>query len=228
MVIITLTLFCILLWQKNRNKKNLLCLHEALDKLSALRWSLHYENEQDSEHNTRNVKFPIFSPVISETGAFQPKIEFIAASASLSKTEQLLQLKKQLRNELLLLADENSERPSVSDIILSSAACAGLREYLERDMPVPENSTLWEELEATVSLASVHFRERINLLTGGKLKLGDYHTVLLLKCGFTPTQISKLLGRAKSSIGSKRESLSVKLFGEKLDLKTTDKLIRLL
>ncbi|MDE6670076.1 MAG: hypothetical protein K2K26_10415, partial [Muribaculaceae bacterium] len=149
-IILALGLFCIILYQKNRNKKNLLCLREALDKLSALRWSLHYESEQDSEHNTRNVKSPISSPVISENGVSQPKIEFIATSASLSKTEQLMQLKKQLCNELLLLADENNERPSVSDIILSSAACAGLREYLERDMPVPENSALWEELEETV------------------------------------------------------------------------------
>ncbi|MDE6668171.1 MAG: hypothetical protein K2K26_00650, partial [Muribaculaceae bacterium] len=193
-LILLLLLIVVVLYQKNRNRKNLLRLHDALDRISLLRYSL------DSK------EICLEAPVSNSQTSEIKRID-----SPLSETEQLRILKERLRKELMSLADKGGGRTSVSDIILSSAACAGLREYLERDMPVPENSALWEELEETVALASVHFRDRINLLTGDKLKPGDYHTVLLLKCGFTPTQISKLLGRAKSSIGSKRESLSVKL-----------------
>ncbi|MDE6668688.1 MAG: tetratricopeptide repeat protein, partial [Muribaculaceae bacterium] len=184
----------VIIYQKARNRKSLLRLHDALDRISLLRYSL-------------DSKEICLETLVSDSQTSEIK----RIDSPLSETEQLRILKERLRKELMSLADKSGGRISVSDIILSSAACAGLREYLERDMPVPENSALWGELEETVSLASVYFRDRINLLTGGKLKPIDYHTVLLLKCGFTPTQISKLLGRAKSSIGSKRESLSVKL-----------------
>ncbi|MDE6669406.1 MAG: tetratricopeptide repeat protein, partial [Muribaculaceae bacterium] len=167
----------VIIYQKARNRKSLLRLHDALDRVSLLRYSL------DSK------EICLEAPVNDSRA---PEIKRI--DSPLSETEQLRIMKERLRKELMSLADESGEKSSVSDVILSSAACAGLREYLERDIPVPENSALWEELEETVSLASVHFRDRINLLTGDKLKPGDYHTVLLLKCGFTPTQISKLLG----------------------------------
>ncbi|MDE5795614.1 MAG: hypothetical protein K2H75_00740 [Muribaculaceae bacterium] len=228
-IILGLGLVCIIFYQKNRNKKNLLQLREALDKLSALRWSLHYESEKAVDNNsTKNIELTELSPTISGTEPSLTEIKVMEMSESLSETGQLKQLKEQLRSELMALADESSEVYSVPEVILLSAVYSGFQDYLNRDRPVPETSALWEELEERVCTVSEHFRYRMSLLTGGKLKAGDYHTVLLLKCGFTPTQISKLLGRAKSSIGSKRESLSMKLFGEKLNVKTVDKLIRLL
>ncbi len=221
-------LIILLLYQKNRNKKNLLRLREALDKLSALRWSLHYDTATNFNTDTDRKQVTEMSPVTDEPEKPSHGFEVMIASGDLSETEQLKLLKDQLRTELISLASESTPSISVSSAILSSSAYAELQEYLERDMPVPETSLLWKQLEDAISGASEHFRYRINLLTGGKLKAGDDHTIMLLKCGFTPTQISKLLGRAKSSIGSKRESLSLKLFGEKLSLRTVDKLIRLL
>ena len=228
-ITVALGLFCILLYQRNRNKRNLLRLREALDRLSALRWSLRYESGKAADNDRmHNIEMTELSPTISGVEGLRPENKVMEMSGALSEAEQLKRLGEQLRTELMTLAAEGSDASSVSDVILSSAAYSGLQEYLAMDRPVPETSGLWEELEESVCAASEHFRYRIDLLTGGKLKAGDYHTVLLLKSGFTPTQISKLLGRAKSSIGSKRESLSVKLFGEKLNVRTVDKLIRLL
>lgn len=55
---------------------------------------------------------------------------------------------------------------------------------------------------------------------------GLYTTIILIKCGVTPMQMTGLLGKSKGAISSRRESLCTKILGEKVNQKAIDTIIR--
>ena len=220
MLLISL-LIGIIMYQKAVNRKDLLRLHEALDSIEGLRRSI---SQRESDMTTNEMMGS--ATLLSEKE--QRETEVAEAAASLSESERLHLLRARLRDELLALVHDSKRGTSVSPDIISSEAYSRLEVYARRGDVIPDSSPLWEQLEQTVLASSDKFRYRLQLLTGSPLKVVDYRMVLLLKCGMTPTQLTNLLGRAKGTIGYKRESLSIKMFGEKLDMKVIDEVIRLL
>ncbi len=65
-------------------------------------------------------------------------------------------------------------------------------------------------------------------LTSGHLKKRDLRTALLIKCGFTPSEIAILIGRDKATVTYRRNMIGKMIFDAKVDPKTTDNIIRLL
>lgn len=137
-------------------------------------------------------------------------------------------LREELRQQLLGLYEAGEARQVVDAGIIQSAAYAQLQESIARGDLIKDCSPLWENLEREVLTASPDFKVHLQLLTGGKLTQQEFHTALLIKCGVTPTQMAKLLGRTKGSISSRREQLCLKVFDRKLGAKVIDGIIRYL
>lgn len=201
MIIIVLCLIVFILFLKNRNKTNLLELHEALSNLKTLRTSLNL----DTTPNISIETTPHSSPIIQESNIHQ--------------------LKKQLQEELIALQQTCTNSRVVSPIILKSQAYAKLQSYVSAQKIIVENSPLWKELDIIVTKCSANFKYHLQLLTGGKLKDTDYHIALLIKCGITPTQMTFLIGKTKGTISYRRESLCLRIFDKKLGSKTFDNII---
>lgn len=111
---------------------------------------------------------------------------------------------------------------------LSSVVYSSIQNYILNEKIISDKNSLWDEIEETVIKSSPNFKYRLQLLIGENLKAADYHLALLIKCGVTPTQMSRLIGRAKATISYRRDALCVKIFGEKLGVKAIDDIIRLL
>lgn len=77
-----------------------------------------------------------------------------------------------------------------------------------------------------VTKYSGKFKARLNLLANGRLKKKDYHLILLIRCGMTPTNMTVLLGRTKGTISYRREEIGLKLMDENLSVKDVDDIIR--
>ena len=75
---------------------------------------------------------------------------------------------------------------------------------------------------------SPDFKKNLTVLLGGKLKPSDLQIALLTKFGITTTEMSILVGRTKSAIVYRRNSMGLKLFGKKTELNVIDDIIRLL
>jgi hypothetical protein len=192
--VLVLGLIAFILCLKNKNKNNLLKLHEALENLNTLR------NNLDTNTNSDNDKM-----------------------LSLHSEEYL---KERLREQLLALHQESKIPRQVSSAILLSEAYSQLQKFIADEKVIVESNILWKELEETIIKSSPDFKYRLQLLTGGKLKVSDYHLAILIKCGVTPTQMTILVGKAKGTISYRREKLCVQIFGQKLGIKVVDDIIR--
>lgn len=72
---------------------------------------------------------------------------------------------------------------------------------------------------------SPKFKENLIVLTDGKLKQTDYTLALLMKFGFSSTQISVLLSRAVNTVSTRKDSLCKKIFDEKKHSKALEAVI---
>lgn len=149
-------------------------------------------------------------------------------TSSIINTEDIQQLREQLRTELTKLYDDGKDQMEIAPAILDSDAYKKIQELISQEKPIGDDSKLWAKLEAAIKKSSPNFQTHISLLTGGKLTKQELRTAMLIKVGVTPTQMLTLLARSKGTISSRRESICFKVFGEKRANKVIDGIIRLL
>ncbi len=204
--LVALTLAVIILLLKNRNKKNIINLHIALDNINRLEDII-----QRQQNNSKTIGSLDNPPISTE-----------------ESEESIPILRQKLREKLLDIYNSNHLPASLSTTILQSASFTKLQSYIDDNREIKETDPFWNELKDAVLESSPQFIGNLRLLTGGKLNSYDLHTALLIKCGVTPTQMTHLLNRTKGTITSRRESLCFRVFDEKLGTKVIDAIIRLL
>lgn len=185
-----------LLILKNKNQKNLIRLHVALEEMESLKRQL--ENQEN------------------------PTLIY-------SKTDNNeASLREKLRNTILNLNTDKYDDGFVPNAILNSNVYNIIMEYINQSMPIPEKSEIWNELENVVFGSSPNLKNIIKILAGRKLTEIDLRTLLLIRCGISPTNMSLLCQRERGSINSRRKVLSNKLFGKDMDIARFDKIIRII
>lgn len=137
-------------------------------------------------------------------------------------------LREILREKIIKITADTDENFDLPQSLLQSDSYKFLQEQIRLQKPIPEDSRFWSKLEKIIIDCYPLFKTRLELLSGGKLSTSDFRTALLIKCNISPTNMSYLFSRSRSSINSRRTSLAKKLFGETMDTKSADSLIRLL
>ena len=94
------------------------------------------------------------------------------------------------------------------------------------ESPAIESPEEWSELKRCVGEACPKYLPSLEALKGAPLKKSELETAILLKCGFTPTEMNLILNRSKGSVSSRREQLALRLLGEKFPVKVSDAIIR--
>jgi hypothetical protein len=209
-LLLVLILSICLLSLKNRNKSQLLQLHEAINNVNLLRQTLNKSGYKEPTLNLEQGSQLTLEPYLDNSA---PNIK---------------DLRIRLREELLSLRYTVDQSYSVSPIILESQVYEKILEYIKKDRIISEKDPLWDELEEIVLRSSPGFKYRLHLLTGGKLKSSDFHLALLIKCGISSTNMSTIVGRAKSTIAYRKDALEFKVFDKKLGTGVIDGIIRLL
>lgn len=218
-----ISMLCILLvvavlYYKNKVRKTLINFHIALKNIDTLNENI------SSLHQSSNL-----TRIVSENDGIVPET---VSDDDLSKENILVSkeernLREELRDKLLSIYN-NDKNISISPIILNSDAYNELQEHIKQNKILSYDNPLFEELENIIIKSSPKFKENLHLLTQSRLSAVDFHTALLIKCHIQPSQMAVLLGRTKGTIVSRRDSLSLKIFGEKMGTKVIDGIIRLL
>lgn len=202
-VILFLICIAVILWLKNRNKRNILQLRAALSNVTRLEESLNALNREKARS-------------ILKVTAVNPK-------------ETAEELREKLREKLLRIYKSNAEeKPVVPREIQESAAYRQLQNMISGGRELNADDPLWDELDEVVGRCYPNFKRRLQLLVGGKLSSFDLHTCLLIKCGVSTARMASLVGRASSTITSRRGDLSRRIYGENLGSSTITGIIRLL
>ncbi|MDE6859520.1 MAG: tetratricopeptide repeat protein [Duncaniella sp.] len=195
----------VILFLRIRQKNTQLELHAALNNIKSLVCRLETDTQM-----AENVKSEGKSELID------------------SKSESIRSLRMRLRNELLKLYREGESTDYISPLITQSAAYHKLQGLIASGQSLNNDNDLWEELEIVIEESSPSFKSNIRLLAGGRLTVSELHTVMLIKCGVSPSEMTILFARSKGAISSRRESICMKVFDEKLGTKVIDGIIRLL
>ena len=195
-----LLLLILILYYKNKNKKQHIELHQALDTINRL--NLKYSDSKNSE---------------------ELKIKEIKNN-SFQNTEVL---RNRLKEQLLLLVNEGN-KVVLSQALMNSQAYIKIHEMISSDKLLLTNDPLWNEISEEVLKEYPDFRSNLQLLTESNLTDIDYHTALLIKLQIPPSKMALLLGRTKSTIVSRRDSLGKKILGKKTKTNIIDALIRLM
>lgn len=113
-----------------------------------------------------------------------------------------------LKTRLLSIYKKNVDRPvAVSESLYGSEAYNRLMDRINEGKHIPESDLIWEELGKTVLEERPDFRHDLEVLSGGKLGVNDWHVALLIRCGVTPTQMTTVFSRGKSTVSHYRRKL---------------------
>lgn len=208
--IIVLLLIIVILGMNARTNKQKMTLMRERDVIAELNRKLRQMEENEA----------------SRQKAAEPEKE--EGISTLPLDQNVKELRKLVMKEYAELQRLAKKRADVPPAILKSKAYAETRGYLADQMMLPENSDIWDDLERVVEKCSPGFKVRLRTLMGGKLKAHDLHAALLIKCGFSPTALTVLLGRSKGSISSQRGELCLRLVDERGGAAMADAIISLL
>ncbi len=131
--------------------------------------------------------------------------------------------------ETLEKTSADSPQKTVNPIALLNEGLSGtIQKYIDEGNPIPDVSDIWNEIEKAISEYSPDFKARIMILCRGSISTNEYRTAMLIKCGLSLTHMAILLGRSKSSISGRRDSLCVKMFDKKLTSSVIEQRVRIM
>lgn len=216
-LIIVCALSAIVFYLKNKNKLQIIELQQSLANISRL------EDEIKAKKSFTNSNNP--EELMSECNScdYKRRIDIkVPQNADKEYLKKLL---------LIKLNSLPSNVESISDVepsILQSKIYKSLQDKIHKGEGLSDKSDLWNELEQTILKAYPEFRQRLYLLSGGRIRSDIYHTAMLVKCGISATEISVLMNKSKSSISYKRKTLGKMCFGEEVNPVLVDNIIKCL
>ena len=198
-VVLLLVMFaCFVLMIKSRYQKRIIRLQQALDNINRLKQEMNIDTveKQDAETDLADIK-----------------------EVSVEK------LRERLKAELLAISESVDQHDDSSIDLLGTEAYNKLMNIVDSHRTMEMDHPLWNEMETEILKISPKFRLKLRLLTSGKLNISEYHTALLVKFGIKPSQMEVLFSRSHGAIISRRESIGIKIFGQKISVTTIDRII---
>ena len=170
-------------------------------------------NETDIESLQQEEQRPVHEEDVSER---------IADPEAIAKANAL-------RDELLdKLKEYDDTLPPVNEAILQSTIYRKLMTSIDTNKSISEDNPFWANLEELIKSISPEFKTKLTVLTCSNLSITDFRTALLIRCGITPSQLTIILRRTKTTVSSRRGRLLSKILRDNSDKKSIDAIIRII
>lgn len=143
-----------------------------------------------------------------------------------NKKEKLSEIKTRLMSGIKT-AEDRDLNSLVNPAILASPTYHLLSEKIQMEslITISEEKFIFKNLEELMENVSQGFFYRLQILTEGKVTPTENRIAMLIKCGFSPLQISILLGKEKNTISTHRRNLAYKIIGRKKSDRSLDVII---
>ncbi len=141
-------------------------------------------------------------------------------------TEKLTEIKKRIMAGIRT-SDDKDISSLINPAILSSQLYCDLKERIEsrKSITTSEEMAVYKRLEELIESVSSGFSYRLRILTEDRITASERRMAMLMKCGFSPLQISILFGREKNTISTHRRNLAFKITGLKKADRSLDLII---
>ena len=111
---------------------------------------------------------------------------------------------------------------------LQAATPIELLEILNQNKQIPQADKIWDQLLNIILEISPGFKSNMEILTDGQLSRSELEIAILIKYGLSLSSITKILGRSKQAVHSRRQNLGKKIFNDNFNVKDVDALIKVL
>lgn len=179
----------------------------------------------------KNARYMTIVNVLKDE-TFAPKEDTDTTLSNVNDNETSYNSEKLSEIKNILLArisssDEKKIENIINKEILSAKIYRDLNEKINTDSSITasEETYMWNSLEKLIESVSPGFGYRLLILTEGKITPNEKKLAMLMKCGFSPIQISILMGREKNTISTHRRNLAAKILGKKKADKDLDLII---
>lgn len=200
-VVLSLVFIILLLYSKYRDKAKIVRMRDELDELENLKYRL---------KNGVGEKEEVLQKALADG-----KMSLNTATA----------LRKQLHDELTELYKQ-SGNIAVPDGIVNSAIYARILDNLAKHECIDDD--MIDELQEVVLKVSPKFLSNLQILTQNKLTKQELRTALLIKSGFSSSEMTVLFARSNGAIISRKKTLGSKVLDSQESVTVISGIIRLL
>lgn len=200
-VVLSLVFIILLLYSKYRDKAKIVRMRDELDELENLKYRL---------KNGVGGKEEVLQKALAEG-----KMSLNTATA----------LRKQLHDELTELYKQ-SGNIAVPEGIVNSAIYARILDNLAKHECIDDD--MIDELQEVVLKVSPKFLSNLQILTQNKLTKQELRTALLIKSGFSSSEMTVLFARSNGAIISRKKTLGSKVLDSQESVTVISGIIRLL
>ena len=217
-VIVIVLLGFTTLFMKFRQKRSLLKLHDALEKIRRLKETLETERLRNDRREDKDS---------DAADAGESPATFVMKPTYDTGTDGEVSLRLKLRKELEEISELHGKSSKVPDSILESTPYRRLLDMTAQNKVITavESDTLWSELEKMIVETIPDFMARLNFLASGQLRKNDIQLAILMKCGFTATQIGKLLSITPGAVSSRKRRLGKRIYDVAVSNDFVDRII---
>lgn len=217
-VIVIVLLGFTTLFMKLRQKRSLLKLHDALEKIRRLKETLETERLRNDRREDKDS---------DAADAGESPATFVMKPTYDTGTDGEVSLRLKLRKELEEISELHGKSSKVPDSILESTPYRRLLDMTAQNKVITavESDTLWSELEKMIVETIPDFMARLNFLASGQLRKNDIQLAILMKCGFTATQIGKLLSITPGAVSSRKRRLGKRIYDVAVSNDFVDRII---
>ena len=117
---------------------------------------------------------------------------------------------------------------STSGSLVNSEIYKILEGKIRKGIGINYNSELWMMIEEEILKSYPQFKKNLLMLTKSKLTDDDLKLSFLIKMGFSPSEIAKLLCKKENTVTYRRKKLLQKLFPDIEDVRKLDYVVRLI
>lgn len=145
------------------------------------------------------------------------------------ETIDIAEQKKIIKASILRQAEILSQHDNQENLKnLQRTTSPELMDCLMQNKEIPHGSCVWDELLNNILKVSPRFKSNLEVLTEGQLSMVDLEIAILVKYDLSMSAITKILGRSKQAIHSRRQYLGKKIFNDNFNVKDVDALIKVL
>ncbi len=198
----------------NSKKQEIAVLQQKLVKLS--------ECQNKNIEDVENKKETATSTLDNSVNADEIKI------LSNKNIPDINDLRNEIIEKLNTFITNKENLPVIPSEILHSDIYSYIQTRLNNDMPIPDDNNIWEKIQTVINTVSPEFIKTLNNLSEGTLSNVEFQTVLLIRLGMQPSQLTVLTGRGRGAIISRRKAISKKILDKEIGTQDLIVLIRIL
>ncbi len=143
-------------------------------------------------------------------------------------TTSITEMRREYSSELIKLKQRMSVIKDIPNNAKGSEGYNIVAEFLHKDRVLNDKNEIWQQINNSIDNTCPNFKSNLNQIAKRTLSVEEHHLIVLIRLGFSTTEISKIIGKSKSATSYRRQKICNTVFFGIITPQELDLAIRLL